>query len=174
MEFEGDKKCQSNAKTRPKKYRTGKLRPKNHLSQNSPHGGASDEVGAAVLGLVLVHALLGLGGFGLGGHLVFDAVLVRHGDLSFVPETGGESEAETERNTRGVPAKTIMVASHDESTWRRTDPFCCRFWPHFSTCLVEVDDAPEATATCWQQPHEETQQRPSIAGSTAELNSMCS
>ena len=90
MEFEGDKKCQSNAKTRPKKYRTGKLRPKNHLSQNSPHGGASNEVGAAVLGLVLVHALLGLGGFGLGGHLVLDAILVGHGDLFFFVPGGAE------------------------------------------------------------------------------------
>ena len=152
-----------------------KLRPKNYLSQNSPHGGASDEVGAAVLGLVLVHALLGLGGFGLGGHLVFDAVLVRHGDLSFVPETGGESEAETERNTRGVPAKTIMVASHGGGQTLRffcaSLRFASGFWPHFSTL---VNDAREAAATCWQQPHEETQQRPSIAGSTAELNSMCS
>ena len=71
-------------KTRPKKISDRKqyicqLRPKLYLSKNSPHGGASDEIGAAVLGLVLVHALLGLGGFGLGGHLVLDAVLVRHG-----------------------------------------------------------------------------------------------
>ena len=54
-------------------------RPKNYLCKTSPHGGTSDDVGA-LLGLVLVHVLLGLGGFGLGGHLVLD-VVVRHGLL---------------------------------------------------------------------------------------------
>lgn len=81
MEFEG-KGCacaQHNNKTGVGNWQTETTTPENYLCKTSPHGGTSDDVGA-LLGLVLVHALLGLGGFGLGGHLVLD-VVVRHGLL---------------------------------------------------------------------------------------------
>ena len=129
VEFEGEREVPKQRKNKTKENnigQTGKLRPKNYLSQNSPHGGASDEVGAVVLGLVLVHALLGLGGFGLGGHLVFDAILVRHGDLFFCARdcTGAESgDRETRVECLQRQWSHLMT---NQLTWRRTDPFVMR------------------------------------------------